>query len=205
MAERRDELARTDHRDVYDLMVAGLRDKPADDPVRKKLRLYTPAEVLAATKAVPLPLIWKRRLNGCLICVHEAVKDDFAPLVEAFRSKKRRTAKRKPSSRMLSLEQKAMVLDFFDEDDRPRTLCARHMERVLGISGSQWRRALRKRAEIGLLLQLEREREGEEGEEEEEEEEEEEVAEDDGGHDDDEDEEDEEEQLAMEFMGGHVT
>ena len=146
-------MSRRRARDVYDLLVPGLRDLDAASEVGKRVRRYTPEQVRQCLE--PRPPLWQRRVDGCLLCTGEATAAAFGPLTAEFRQAARYTRgkgkKRKAhKSRIMSIRQRKMILRFFaeDDDDKPVTLCRRHVERVFGIHPTQTTHILLRRQEI---------------------------------------------------------
>ena len=141
-------------RDVYDVVVPGLVEKSDEDPVRKKLRRYSPAEVRSCVE--PLPPPWTRIVQGCVVCAHDNALEDFAGLRTEFDAKWRmvRCGKFQDElrrSKRLSIRQQQLIARFYNEDNEPQTLCPRHLERVLGASEPQIRLAVEMRERNALL------------------------------------------------------
>jgi hypothetical protein len=151
-----EELQGRDPRSVAELLVPGMRGRPADDPLRAQLAEVAPAvlfEAVKAAKAAALPQ-HRRAVRGCLLCAGEMTVESMKPVADRFfalANKRRRQPVRKRPT--LSRAQQHMLLTtyfVFDESGQheTRTVCVMHLFRVFSVTEANLRTMMRDREEV---------------------------------------------------------
>jgi hypothetical protein len=148
-------------RDIYELIVPGLYEQEEDDPLRKRLKRYTPEEVQQSVNATldKKLTFWKRKIDGCLLCVKERTVKDFKVLRREFLDAQvKKKVGEKVVKKNLSLPQRRLLANFFDAEGNPKTLCTRHLQEVFDVSNMQVRHV---KAQRNKLINGEEVEEGE--------------------------------------------
>jgi hypothetical protein len=153
-----EELQGRDPRSVAELLVPGMRDRPADDPLRAQLAEVAPSvlfEAVKAAKAAALPQ-HRRTVRGCLLCAGEVTMESMKPVADRFfalaNKRRRQPVRRRPT---LSRAQQHMLLTtyfVFDESGQheTRTVCVMHLFRVFRVTEANLRTMMRDREEVML-------------------------------------------------------